>query len=122
MNPELCETAVWMRMQLDGQRLAVSLSPSYPAYTPTRRQIRQVDDVNPDWYRGFCANHSPSRRQRPRQGAKPDTYIKRAHTLRALDELSSGRCQSLYAQRLLPIVQEEHKKIQRYIAADQIFF
>ena len=77
------------------------------------RTYRQVDEQNPKWYREFCARYSPSRRAKMRKRKKPDTYIKRAHTLRALGELASGRCRTVYAVRLLPFVKAERKRIKQ---------
>ncbi len=95
-----------MRSDLDGRRLDVTLAMvMYPDII-----IRQVDGRNPEWYQRFCAHYAPSRRTRPRRGKKSDTYIKRAHTLRALGEIASGKAKTVYANRLLPYVEEELKQ------------
>jgi hypothetical protein len=100
VTENLRETAEIMRHELAINRLRVVLQPAL--HGPG--MVRIVDDYNPEWYREFCALYAPSVRSKPRQKNKPDTYIKRASTLRAQRELAKGKCVSLYAQRLLPVV------------------
>lgn len=110
LTPELCDTARWMADELETQRLRVVLVSDW--YHPDGvRRLRAVDEQNPGWYRAFCAAH-PANRQRARRRQLPDTAIKRRHTLRALRELASGRCQSEYARRLLPWVQDELERVE----------
>ena len=94
-----------MRHELASTRLEVVLVPSPVEHWPTDRQRRVVCERNPAWYREFCRQY-PSRRTRPRRRAKPDTAIKRAHTLRALAEIQDGRVESEYAQRVYPFVEK----------------
>lgn len=101
-----------MRHELASHRLEVVLVPSPVEHWPTDRQRRVVCERNPAWYREFCRQY-PSRRTRPRRRAKPDTMIKRAHTLRALAEIENGRVESEYAQRVYPFVE---KQAQQYVA------
>ena len=109
ISDELAELAAMLRADLDQRQLRVALRmDSYD-----HRTYRQVDEQNPKWYREFCARYSPSRRAKMRKRKKPDTYIKRAHTLRALGELASGRCRTVYAVRLLPFVKAERKRIKQ---------
>lgn len=106
-----CVAAI-MREELLYSRLDVALAPSPPEYQPTRRHRRVVEERNPDWYRRLCRDWQ-SNRQRPRRKRHGDTLIKRQHVLRALGELSNGRCQTEYAQRLRPYVQREAERFQR---------
>lgn len=92
-----------MLIDLGSRRLDVTLA--WPWYGDGA--IRVVDEQNPLWYQKFCACYAPSQRTRMRRRKKPDTYIKRAHTLRALSEIASGKCETVYADRLLPYVEEE---------------
>lgn len=101
-----------MRHELASTRLEVVLVPSPVEHWPTDRQRRVVCERNPAWYRELCRQY-PSRRTRPRRRAKPDTAIKRAHTLRALAEIQDGRVESEYAQRVYPFV---IKAAEQYVA------
>lgn len=96
----LRHTAGIMRHNLENNRLRVTLR----WINGGSVALRVADSQNPDWYMKFCAAYAPSARSKPRQRKKPDTFIKRAHVLRALDELASGKCETVYAQRLLPVV------------------
>lgn len=42
---------------------------------------------------------------------KPDTLIRRRHTLRALREIESGRAATIYAQRLLPYIEDYYRRV-----------
>lgn len=97
--------AALMQADLRSRRLIVDLV--FPHWA--ERGMRLVSQRNPRWYRQFCDTYSPSNRTRLRQREKRDTYIKRAHTLRALGEIANGRCNTLYAERLLPWVEDELK-------------
>ena len=101
-----------MHHELASRRLEVVLVPSPVEHWPTDRQRRVVCERNPAWYRELCRQY-PSRRSRPRRRAKPDTAIKRAHTLRALAEIEDGRVESEYAKRVYPFVE---KQAQQYVA------
>ncbi len=101
---DISEAAQYMLWQLEQNQLVVKLLPA-PEPRHHSHCVRKVAMRNPAWYRDFCAAH-PSRRTHPRRRGKPDTAIKRAATQRALQELMHGRCQSLYAQRLLPYVED----------------
>lgn len=79
--------------------------------------IRVVEECNPDWYRRLCAEYL-SERSRPRRRSKVDTAIKRANVLRALHEMESGRCETVYAGRLLPFVYEHYE---RFYLLNQLF-
>lgn len=109
LSPTLRETAQWMLWQLDSCQLRVTLAPGDPARDPNRK-VRVVEEENPQWYQEFCAEY-PSYRSWPRRRSKPDTAIKRSHTLRALGEMAQGGVSTEYAQRLLPYVEAETQKI-----------
>ena len=108
------EVAQVMLWELEGSRLRVTLAPSQVGHC-WRRRIRVVEETNPEWYQRFCSEHSDSLRTRPRKRKKPDTYIKRAHTLRALNEIASGQARTEYAQRLMPYVAKEAEQYEREI-------
>lgn len=98
-----------MHHELASRRLEVVLVPSPVEHWPTDRQQRVVCERNPAWYREFCRQY-PSRRSRPRQRRKPDTMIKRQHTLRAMAEIENGRIDSEYARRVYPFVAKEAER------------
>jgi len=56
--------------------------------------IRLVVCANCEWYREFCSNYTKFRRGRDR------TYIKRCHTIIALQRMINGDITSEYARRL----------------------
>ena len=108
MTKEIAEMAQLMRVDLDGRRLRVSLR----WVNGGEYAVRQVDERNPKWYREFCAYYSPSRRRGWNwANARRRTYIKRRDTLRGLGELASGRCSSVYAERLAPFVENVLSKL-----------
>lgn len=116
LDDDLRETARHMRHELDSRRLQVELAPSrVPEIAATGGKIRVVVERNPRWYRDFCAAH-PKARSKPRRRSKPDTMIRRELTLRALDELASGQCATVYARRLLPVVEDEAARYRRLAA------
>jgi hypothetical protein len=100
--PSLATAAQLMHDELASQHLGVIL-----AHAPDPRHrghmVRTVAMTNPGWYRQFCAAYPSSR---VRRSHKPDTAIKRQHTLRALREIAGGHCQTIYADRLMPYVIE----------------
>lgn len=116
LSPALRDMAQVMLWELERERLDVTLAPSrLPEIARRGGKIRIINGTNPAWYRDFCRDYAPSGRTHPRQKKKPDTYIKRRHTLRALNELATGRCETEYAHRLLPYVREQHRELcQRY--------
>ncbi len=92
------QTAEYMKAQLESERLFVVLVPLADG-----RKARRAVGHNPVWYRELCARyHSGRKRSRTRE--KHDTLIKRANALRALDEIASGRADTLYAERVFPYV------------------
>ena len=109
ISDELAEFAATLRADFDQRHLRISLAWVFF----DNIGIRCIEEQNPKWYREFCARYSPSKRSKMRKRKKPDTYIKRAHTLRALAELASGRCRTVYAVRLLPFVKAERKRIEQ---------
>jgi len=103
MHASLQTTASIMKAQLEAERLTVVLVPAKHG----AGMLRAVQNQNPQWYQEFCAQYE-SQRSKPRKRKHFDTKIKRAHTLRALAELSTGQVKSKYAQRLLPYVEDYH--------------
>ena len=106
MNADLQQTAKLMRAQLENERLTVVLIPARFG----SGKLRAVQNSNPIWYQEFCAAYE-AQRTKPRQRKKFDTKIKRAHTLRALKEISRGEVKSRYAKRLLPYVEDYYHGI-----------
>lgn len=101
-----------MHHELASRRLEVVLIPSPVEHWPTDRHRRVVCERNPAWYRELCRQY-PSQRSRPRRRRKPDTRIKRRHTMRALAEIEDGRVESEYAKRVYPFVE---KAAEQYVA------
>lgn len=108
VTKEIAEMAELMRTDLDSRRLTVVLAFPYDDLIG----LRMVMERNPKWYREFCAYYSPSRRRGWNwANARRRTYIKRRDTLRGLGELASGRCSSVYAERLAPFVENVLSKL-----------
>lgn len=112
LEPDLLEQCVAKLMadELERSRLAVTLAPCWGRYGDDGRKRRIVEDQNPTWYRRLCAMYQLNR-SRPRRKRKPDTLIKRRHTLRALDEIWGGRVETEYAQRVYEFVRMETQKL-----------
>jgi hypothetical protein len=93
---------------LHGPRLEVVLVPSQIKEDALRGgMIRRVTSHNPDWYRAFCARHQRGRRSRK----KPDTKIKRSHTIKALFRLHLEQRTTYYRDDLVAMAeacQEPH--------------
>lgn len=85
----LPEALQLMLNQLESHQLRVELAPLNPRLRNYNEGgcKRVVVDANPIWYRRFCGRHLSSRKRNHR---KPDTKIKRANTLRALNQLIRG--------------------------------
>jgi hypothetical protein len=87
---------------LHGPRLEVVLVPSRRREEALRGgMIRRVTSHNPDWYRAFCARHQRDRRSRK----KPDTKIKRSHTIKALFRLHLGQRTTYYRDDLVAMAE-----------------
>lgn len=103
---ELADTANAMLGDLMYQRLRVTLAPSQSDDVQRGRMIRVVEQQNPRWYRELCREYT-ARRSKPRRRRKHDMLLKRQHVMRALEEIADGRCQTEYAQRVLPFVEAQ---------------
>lgn len=74
-----------MLAELTSHRLEVILAPSRHAEIAERGgMIRITMDRNADWYRRMCLDHPSSRK---RNNRAPDTRIKRADTILALEDM-----------------------------------
>lgn len=105
VTKEISEMAELMRADLSSRRLTVVLV--YDVWTDNTA-ARTVMEQNPKWYREFCAHYSPSRRRGWNwANARRRTFIKRQGTLRALAEIAAGLCKTVYANRLLPYIEEQ---------------
>ena len=80
---------ITMLNQLEAHRLEVMLVPLNPKLRNWNEygMKRVCADVPPRWYRALCREHLSSRGVRR---GKPDTKIKRANVLSALNRLVSG--------------------------------
>jgi hypothetical protein len=101
MSPAILEAVEAMRNELESSCLEVILVPQRRR-TNEGGMVRVAVSKNATWYRKFCGAHLSSRKRR---NNAPDTAIKRADTLRGLDELARGECRSTYARRLLEIAE-----------------
>lgn len=107
------ETAKFMKWELETQKLVVTLAPSEIREVADKGgKIRVVEEHNPDWYRELC-NEYRSGRRKPRRRKKADTLIKRQSVLRALDEIISGRVETIYAERVFPYVEEQNAQYEK---------
>lgn len=100
-EPTIAETATYLLDELEGQGLEVVKVPSENGY------VRVPVSVNAEWYRHFCASYKRSRNKYPR----PRTIIKRCHTISALKRIISGNINGVYAERLMPYIEEAFSKI-----------
>jgi hypothetical protein len=75
-----------MLAELESSRLEVILVPQR-RWTNEGGSIRCAISKNCRWYRAWCLAH-PSSRQR--KNSAPDTLIKRANTVRAIEGLIAG--------------------------------
>lgn len=96
---------------LEGNCLEVVLIPSrFPDCAMKGGMIRAVQYQNADWYREWAGTYESQRKDRLKW-RKFKTKIKRAHTIRALNELISGRCETPYAKELQQfIARYEHNR------------
>lgn len=86
--------------ELEGNYLEVVLIPSGDHECAMRGgMIRAVQCQNCAWYRKFCEEH-PSNRKDYYRWSKFKTKIKRRWTIRALNELIAGKCETYYAQSI----------------------
>lgn len=102
MNFILEVAAAYMLDELEDRQLEVIKVPGYKG-----GYIRAVICCNPDWYRQFCAAHVRIRNKYPR----PRTYIKRCHTVRALNRIMTGNTAGIYAARLLPYIESYAREV-----------
>lgn len=91
-----------MLMELESHQLRVELAPLNPRLRGYNEGgcRRICADLNPKWYRSFCAQFPSSRGIRR---GKFDTRIKRANTLRALRQLIAGVPAGKYGPELRAI-------------------
>ena len=75
--------------------------------------IRLAVCTNCEWYREFCGNHTKYRRGRHR------TYIKRCHTIAALQRMIDGDITTTYAKRLEQVIYDYREVYIRMIIDDR---
>lgn len=113
VTPAIRKLALEMHHELNRQRLDVVLSFPRRAAHPGH-MVRVVNEQNPDWYRKFCASYESSRSDLLKW-RKFKTLIKRSNTLRGLLEISSGIVKSVYANRLISVVEREYTACLEYV-------
>lgn len=69
-------------------------------------KIRVVQNQPPRWFSIVANRYLRAASNRANCRPRPN-FIKRADTLRALLELSAGRCETLYAKRWAKVIQSE---------------
>ena len=75
--------------------------------------IRVCVSVNAEWYSSFCKQFMRSRRRYP----KSRTFIKRCNTIAALKRIIRGVTTGVYAERLLPFVEEMMERMNEMATA-----
>lgn len=105
INSGLAAAARYMHDELDSRCLLVAVA----KVNEDGKGIRVCLDQNPDWYREFCASYM--NRRRNRKWRRPRTFIKRIATLNALKRIAAGDLSGVYAERLLPFVQQQKSKM-----------
>jgi hypothetical protein len=129
----LRRAAMRMLTELESSCLEVVLIPSKdPDCAMRGGMVRVAHMKNVRWYSEFC-KHFTARRRRPckyhprrcdcpkeekekrrwyyrdrRKSKLHDTSIKRQDTIRGLEELMRGKCQSVYAQRLADFIERDY--------------
>lgn len=101
-SPLIRQAALLMRDELMSNRLHVVKIKTGDGY------IRVAIGQSPRWYSDLCREHERRRRKRYRRHR---TIIKRCHTLRALERISAGRNGTVYAERLLPYVEDVARRL-----------
>lgn len=98
----VAETAQFMLWELEAGWLEVVLIPY------DRSRCRRVAvSHNAQWYQEFCADHLTKRSR----GSRLTTYIKRSHTIRALNRIIDGTREGVYVERLLPYVKKQYEQL-----------
>ncbi len=92
----MSEQLLVMLAELESNRLDVGLVPLNPRLRNYNEGgcKRVAFSKNTKWYRDFCCRHLSSRKRNHR---KPDTRIKRANVLRALERMARGTYRGKYA-------------------------
>ena len=88
-----------MLAELEGNRLEVVLVPQ-KRHTNEGGMIRVAVSRNCSWYRRLCAANPSSR---IRRNSAPDTKIKRARTVDALEKLIAGQHATYHREELVRI-------------------
>lgn len=94
-DEQLHSTLTWMLAELEANGLTVAKLPLHPGY------IRVAITRNACWYQELCSRHLQPRRRYP----KLRTYIRRRETIAALRRMLRGDRTTVYACRILEIVQ-----------------
>lgn len=91
-----------MLAELEGNRLEVILVPQR-RWTNEGGCVRVAVSRNCRWYRAWCLANPSSRR---RKNNAPDTRIKRANTVKAIEGLIAGTYQGKYREGLLKVARK----------------
>lgn len=100
MTEELRQALEQMLNDLEAHKLEVQLAPLNPRMRGWSESgmKRVVVDAPPKFYRALCAKHIS---QRVTRKGKPDTAIRRANILSALNRMLSGKSGGVYEADLL---------------------
>lgn len=71
--------------------------------------IRVPISVNAEWYSRFCAQYLSRSKRFP----KLRTMIRRQHTIAALKRIEQGNTRGVYAERLLPFIEDKVQEAER---------
>lgn len=63
--------------------------------------VRAAQSVNAEWYQEFCSQYKSCTGRGRRRRSRPRTFIKRANTIKALEDIIDGRKTGIYIERLL---------------------
>lgn len=88
--------------ELESNRLEVILVPQR-RWTNEGGMCRCAVSKNTRWYRAYCLANPSSRR---RKNSAPDTRIKRANTVKALEGLIAGTYRGKYLEELLRVARK----------------
>ena len=113
VDPVLKQAAGIMARQLQENKLSVVLVDA-PVKKHMDHKVRMVENRNPDWYRKLCARHTKNRSvPRIRKFKFHDTKIVRGDVIKALERIKNGDDRGVYAERLLPFIQEWINQFER---------
>lgn len=109
-------TLAAMLDEVEAHMLTVCLAPApRPAHSGHCVRVRM--DINPPWYRAFCAAFPSARGVRR---GKMDTAIRRRETANALRAMIAGRMPPRYGPRLLDAARSYWRRHKAEIISNQM--